>query len=77
MAMRESGERLPSRLSSEEKNKWFNETLPQIALQKCKPLYDAVMIDEYQDFKDDWIKVCINLCKKYKYKNYQGREVKM
>ena len=75
MAMRESGERLPSRLSSEEKNKWFNEILPQIALQKCKPSYDAVMIDEYQDFKDDWIKVCINLCKKYKYKNYQGREV--
>lgn len=75
MAMRESRERLPSRLNSEEKNKWFNEILPQIALQKCKPSYDAVMIDEYQDFKDDWIKVCINLCKKYKYKNYQGREV--
>ena len=40
MAMRESGERLPSRLSSEEKNKWFNETLPQITIKKCKPLYD-------------------------------------
>ena len=75
MAMRQCGQKLPYKLSTDEKHKWFDETLPQIALQKCKPYYDVIMIDEYQDFRDDWIKVCINLCKKYEYKNYMGKEV--
>lgn len=75
MAMRQCGQKLPYKLSADEKHKWFDETLPQIALQKCKPYYDVIMIDEYQDFRDDWIKVCINLCKKYEYKNYMGKEV--
>lgn len=48
---------------------WWDETLPNLALQKSRPIYDAVLIDEYQDFRDSWIRVCISLCKKYTYKN--------
>lgn len=75
LAMRESRERMPDKLKAEEKHTWFNETLPALALKKCMPTYDAILIDEYQDFQDDWIRVCIKLCKKYKYKNYLGKEV--
>ena len=75
LAMRESRERMPWKLSAEEKHIWFDETLPDLALKKCKPTYDVILIDEYQDFQDDWIRVCVKLCKKYKYKNYQGKEV--
>ncbi|KHS57693.1 hypothetical protein QX51_06925 [Terrisporobacter othiniensis] len=75
LAMRESRERMPCKLSAKEKHTWFDETLPNLALEKCKPTYDAILIDEYQDFQDDWIKVCVKLCKKYKYKNYSGKEV--
>lgn len=76
LAMRESKVKMPYKLSKEEKHIWFEETLPALALEKCKPTYDAILVDEYQDFKDDWIRVCVKLCKKYKYKNYQGKEVK-
>lgn len=41
---------------------WKNE-LPKIALSKATPIYDAILIDEYQDFKEDWIKVCIKSLK--------------
>lgn len=75
LAMRVSRAKVPYKLSSEQKNTWFDETLPILALEKCKPTYDAILIDEYQDFHDDWIRVCVKLCKKYKYKNYQGKEI--
>ncbi len=75
LAMRESRETKPYKLNGKQKNTWFNVTLPVLALKKSKPTYDAILIDEYQDLQDDWIRVCIKLCKKYKYKNYQGREV--
>ncbi|HSD06248.1 ATP-binding domain-containing protein [Flavobacterium sp.] len=32
-------------------------------------MYDAVLIDEYQDFYDDWIKLCIKICKKHNHEN--------
>lgn len=54
---------------------WWDETLPKLALEKSRPIYDAVLIDEYQDFRDDWIRVCIKLCKKYSYKNSYKEEV--
>lgn len=54
---------------------WWDETLPKLALEKSIPMYDAVLIDEYQDFRDDWIRVCINACKKYTYKNSSKEDV--
>ena len=55
-------------------NDWWDETLPSIALEKAKPIYDAILIDEYQDFRDSWIKVCINLCKHHTYINNTNKE---
>lgn len=41
---------------------WKSE-LPKLALSKAVPAYDAILIDEYQDFEEEWIKVCINSLK--------------
>ncbi|MBC2849905.1 AAA family ATPase [Cetobacterium sp. 8H] len=38
---------------------FWKDELPKIALSKATPSYDAILVDEYQDFKEDWIKVCI------------------
>lgn len=54
---------------------WWDETLPKLALENSMPMYDAILIDEYQDFRDDWIRVCINACKKYTYKNSSKEDV--
>ena len=75
LAKKQSNARMPNNLSGSEKNKWFNETLINIALEKCKPTFDAILIDEYQDFQDDWIRICIKLCKTHKYKNKNNKEV--
>lgn len=54
---------------------WWSENLPQAARTKTKPIYDAILIDEYQDFYDSWITLCIKLCKTYKYNDTKGEEV--
>lgn len=51
---------------------FWNIKLPQQALQSARPVFEAVLIDEYQDFYDDWIRVCIKLCKKMDYTNTSG-----
>ena len=33
--------------------KWWNEELPEVAIQRAHSSYDAVLVDEYQDFLDD------------------------
>ncbi len=50
---------------------WKNE-LPKIALEGAQSTYDAILIDEYQDFYHDWIKVCIKLTK---YHVYNGEQI--
>ena len=40
---------------------FWSETLPNNALENAKPQYNLVLIDEYQDFYDNWIKCCINM----------------
>ncbi len=47
---------------------FWNNILPNYALKNAQPIYDAVLIDEYQDFRDNWIKLCIAVCKKYHYR---------
>ena len=48
---------------------WDNE-LPLKAMEKARPKYDAILIDEYQDFYDVWIELCLALCIKH---SYNGR----
>lgn len=55
-------------------NDWWTYELPQKALEKARPKFDAVLIDEYQDFYDEWIKLCLALCKKHKYNNREESE---
>lgn len=71
LAMNVSNVRVPKPTPQD----WWDETLPSIALEKAKPIYDAILIDEYQDFRDTWIKVCINLCKKHTYINSSNKQV--
>lgn len=45
--------------------------LPYKAIENARPIYDAILIDEYQDFHDSWMKLCLLLCKKYDYNGQQ------
>lgn len=56
-------------------NDWWTETLPTKAMEKAYPIYDSLLIDEYQDFYENWIKLCIKLCKTYTYSNSKGKDV--
>lgn len=53
---------------------WFKEKVVEKASVNAKPIYDAILIDEYQDFYLNWIELCLKLCKEYKDKN--GKQIK-
>lgn len=66
LAMRTAGLVVPRYLkNNEEKNNWFANILPEEALKVAVREYDALLVDEYQDFYDSWIKVCLAVCKKF------------
>jgi len=48
---------------------FWDVTLPYMAMDKAVPVYDAILIDEYQDFHDSWIKLCLRVCKKHPDRN--------
>lgn len=50
-------------------DEWWTETLPSLALERVKPKFDAILVDEYQDFHDSWIQLCIQACKRNEYIN--------
>ncbi|MFJ8246758.1 UvrD-helicase domain-containing protein [Peribacillus asahii] len=50
-------------------NQWWTETLPDIAMKSVRPIHDAILVDEYQDFYESWIKLCIGACKIHTYTN--------
>lgn len=50
-----------------QEDEFWKNTLPNLALLNAQPQYDAILIDEYQDFRDNWIQLCIKLCKKHLY----------
>lgn len=56
---------VPKRTTDE----WWTETLPELALARVKPQFDAILVDEYQDFYDSWIQLCIKACKTNTYTN--------
>lgn len=49
---------------SKTKEFWEYE-LAELALKEAIPYYDAVLIDEYQDFDESWLKLSLAVCKKY------------
>ncbi|WP_094228026.1 nuclease-related domain-containing DEAD/DEAH box helicase [Methanolobus psychrotolerans] len=56
-------------ITGSEDGQFWDVTLPYIAMDKAQPIYDAVLIDEYQDFHNSWIKLCLKVCKKHEDKN--------
>ena len=44
-------------------NYFWQEGIVTQALINATPTYDAILIDEYQDFYDNWIKLCIKVTK--------------
>ncbi len=55
------------RVPNPSNDNFWTDVLPQKALENAYPQFDAMCIDEYQDFRDDWIKVCIASIKPYEY----------
>ncbi|ADI73277.1 conserved hypothetical protein [Methanohalobium evestigatum Z-7303] len=47
---------------------YWDELLPYKAINNVESMYDAVLIDEYQDFHNIWLKLCLKLCRKHEYK---------
>ena len=45
---------------------FWEEELAEKALQLVIATYDAILVDEYQDFRNSWLKVCIASLKKHK-----------
>jgi superfamily I DNA and RNA helicase len=45
----------------EQDQTFWDVTLPQAAMLNATPRFDAVLIDEYQDFCEDWFRVCVKL----------------
>jgi superfamily I DNA and RNA helicase len=55
LALYFSGMRVPKNADGE----FWQELLPNEALKKVSPLYDSILVDEYQDFYKSWIELCI------------------
>lgn len=51
------------------KSDWFNKISIERANEKATQQYDAILIDEYQDFRMNWIELCVKLCKDYYIEN--------
>ncbi len=75
MAISVANTTIPTNLTYSQKQDWWATELPSIALLKSTPTFDAILIDEYQDFRDEWIKLCINMCKEHFYTNNAGKEM--
>lgn len=42
---------------------YWDTIFPFNAIENANPTYDAILIDEYQDFPEAWIKFCLLMCK--------------
>ena len=40
-------------------------TMPSAALENATPEYDAVLVDEYQDFHLDWFRLCKKFAERF------------
>ncbi|MDP7980336.1 UvrD-helicase domain-containing protein [Bacillus sp. WLY-B-L8] len=57
------------------KQEWWNDELPKIATERAHSTCDAILVDEYQDFLDDWIRLCVKSCKEHTYINNKKETV--
>ncbi len=62
------------RIPNPSNNEFWINILPKKALENVYPQFDAMCIDEYQDFRDDWIKVCIGSVRTYEYSVIEKKE---
>jgi hypothetical protein len=53
---------------------WWTNELPTEAMKYAKPTYDAILIDEYQDFYHSWIQLCLKCCKKHTFEDRKPSE---
>lgn len=44
-------------------NDFWEDILPNKAIERAYPIYDAILIDEYQDFRENWIELCVKIAK--------------
>ena len=58
-----SGLDKPNDLSGTQLKEWWDATMPSAALENATPEYDAVLVDEYQDFHPDWFRLCKKVCR--------------
>ena len=58
-----SGLDKPNDLSGTQQKEWWDATMPSAALENATPEYDAVLVDEYQDFHPDWFRLCKKVCR--------------
>lgn len=62
MALKISGIR--NNLEENLNDEFWKVELPKIALSRAKETFDIMLIDEYQDFQDSWLLLCLHLIKK-------------
>ncbi|NOZ90029.1 MAG: AAA family ATPase [Epsilonproteobacteria bacterium] len=48
---------------------FWRDILPNDAINYAKPIYDAILIDEYQDFYKNWFELVLKMLKEYKEDN--------
>ena len=51
----------PQDVPYKERDEFWKDTLPNDALKHVKPRYDAVLVDEYQDFYKNWFELLLKL----------------
>ncbi len=59
-------------------DKYWELILPYKAIEKAQnvqPVCDAILIDEYQDFHDAWMKLCLLLCEKHDYNGQKTENI--
>jgi len=54
------------KVPSKARQDFWEDELAKKALKVVKPIYDAILVDEYQDFRNSWLKVCIASLKKHR-----------
>jgi len=55
----------PSNYKKNSESFW-RDILPNNAIKNSKPYYDAILVDEYQDFYKNWFELLLKLIKEYK-----------
>ena len=69
-----SGLDFPSGIDSSAADDWWNHIMPKAALEQARPMFDSVLVDEYQDFHEDWFRLCKRICRVHSVGNSEKSE---